>query len=103
MKTHTIEVTGISDELLKLLDERVRQRGGDRAALVRELIQKELRAAPPSSAEEAPPHPAMTFDEILMPVHRHVTESGITDEELDRLFEKAREQVRKQKKAAPSQ
>jgi metal-responsive CopG/Arc/MetJ family transcriptional regulator len=99
MKTHTIKVTGIPDDLLRLLDERLRRNGGDRAAFVRELIRKELQ--PP--AEEPRPHSGISFEEILAPVHQQVAESGITDEELDRLFEETREQVREEKRTAQSQ
>ncbi len=34
--------------------------------------------------------PPLTFDEILAPFRREVAESGITDEELDALFLRAR-------------
>lgn len=46
----------------------------------------------------------MTFEEILAPVHRQVKESSITEEELEQLFEKAREEVwqEKQKKSNSS-
>ncbi len=40
-------------------------------------------------AEHEPPLPPM-FDEILAPFRREVAESGITDEELDALFSRAR-------------
>jgi metal-responsive CopG/Arc/MetJ family transcriptional regulator len=102
METHVIEVTGISDELLRLLDERVRQKGGDRSSLIRELIQKELQGTPRSRRKTNRPHAEMSFEEILRPVHRQVEESGITDEELDRMFEEARAQVRSERKQSRS-
>jgi hypothetical protein len=38
MDNNKIEVTGISEPLLRLIDERVRHFGGDRAAYIRDLI-----------------------------------------------------------------
>jgi hypothetical protein len=43
----TIEVAGISDELLALLDRRARQIGVDRNSYVRKLIERAV--SPPSS------------------------------------------------------
>mgnify|MGYP002778672842 CR=1 FL=1 len=42
---NTIEVTGIPTQLLKLLDERVRQTGSDRAGYIRHLIEKDIYGA----------------------------------------------------------
>ncbi|BAY60737.1 hypothetical protein NIES22_07970 [Calothrix brevissima NIES-22] len=42
MESNKIEVTGISEPLLQLIDERVRQFGGDRAAYIRDLIQRDI-------------------------------------------------------------
>lgn len=45
MDNNTIEVTGIPKHLLKLLDERIRQKGGDRAGYIRQLIEKDILEA----------------------------------------------------------
>lgn len=37
-----IEVNGISEPLLRLIDERVRDFGGDRAAYIRDLIERDI-------------------------------------------------------------
>lgn len=37
-----------------------------------------------------PQKPSLTFDEILTPFRKEITESGISDEELDALFMQAR-------------
>ena len=39
---NTIEVTGIPPHLLKLIDEKVQQQGSDRAAYVRQLIERDI-------------------------------------------------------------
>lgn len=77
--THNIEVTGISEETLRLLDERVRQRGGDRSGYVRQVLDKDLRSP--------------TLTELLAPFRQQVAESGVDDEELDQLFSEARDDV----------
>lgn len=90
---HTIEVTGIPDDLLKLLDERVRQAGIDRTEYILKLLQRDLLSTPPQSHRDARPDADMTLAELLLPVHQQVKESGITEEELDDLFEEIREEV----------
>jgi hypothetical protein len=100
MGAHTIEIAGIPDELLDLLDQRVRHCGGDRASFIRDLIRKELqRDAPPSGGDPRSPTPT-SFAEILTPVHEQAAASGMTEEELDRLFEEARDRVRDEKRSA---
>lgn len=90
---HTIEVTGIPDDLLKLLDERVSQAGIDRTEYILKLLQRDLLSAPPQSHRDARPDADMTLAELLLPVHQQVKENGITEEELDDLFEEIREEV----------
>ncbi|MCG6135398.1 MAG: ribbon-helix-helix domain-containing protein [Nostoc sp. LLA-1] len=42
MDNHKIEVTGISEPLLKLIDERIRHQGSDRSAYIRDLIERDI-------------------------------------------------------------
>ncbi|MBE9210797.1 hypothetical protein IQ244_30705 [Nostoc sp. LEGE 06077] len=42
MENNKIEVTGINEPLLRLIDERVRHFGGDRAAYIRDLIERDI-------------------------------------------------------------
>ena len=42
MDNNIIEVTGIPEPLLRLIDERVREKGGDRSAYVRDLIERDI-------------------------------------------------------------
>ena len=76
---HTIEVTGIPEETLRLLDERVRQQGGDRAGYIRHLLDKDLHSP--------------TLSELLAPFRAQVVESGVEEEDLDQLFTEAREEA----------
>lgn len=89
MPTHTIEATGIPDDLFRRLDERVQAHGGDLSEYVREVLEKDLGV--PSAQE------AMTFDEITALMRRDFKESGMTEEEFDTLIEEAREEVWRKK------
>jgi hypothetical protein len=89
MGSHTIEVTEIPDELIELLDERIRQTGGDRASFLRELMQRELKGTPGPCPKNGHPNSEMSFKEILGPIHQQVEEQGTTPEELDQAFEEA--------------
>ncbi|MFN3650003.1 MAG: hypothetical protein ACK47B_10515 [Armatimonadota bacterium] len=63
MASHTIKVTGVSDELLRLLDERIRAKHATgRAEYIRELIRQDVLASENAGARR-------TFREIVEPVH----------------------------------
>ena len=72
----TIEVGGISDELLGLLDERARQIGIDRNSYVRKIIERAV----------APPGAATTLSELLTPVHDFTEAHGISDKDVEQFF-----------------
>jgi hypothetical protein len=85
MAIHTIEVTGISEETLRLLDERVRQQGCDRAEYIRHLLDKDLHSP--------------TLSELLAPFRQQVAESGMSEKDLDQLFAEAREEAYQERQA----
>lgn len=88
MPSHTIKVTGVSDELLKLLDERVRcQHSIGRSEYIRELIRKDVLGH------------GRTFREILAPVHAANRTLPDTDEELNTFFNEVRDEVYAEKHA----
>lgn len=68
--------------------------GQDVGAYVHQLIERDLKEKTQRG---------MRFDEILAPVRRGFEESGMTPEELDQMFEQAREEAwqEKQKKGSP--
>lgn len=81
MASHTIRVSGISDELLQRLDEKVRQQHAtSRAAYIRELIRRDL---------QSPVMPARTLREILAPVHAERRERGYSEGDVERFVEEA--------------
>ena len=72
----TIEIEGISDELLTRLDECAGQMGVDRSSYVRHLIERAV----------APPSAAGTLAELLASVHDFSEAHGIEEGEIERLF-----------------
>jgi len=72
----TIEIGGLSDELLIRLDERASQVGVDRDSYVRHLIERAV--APPSSAT--------SLAELLAPVHDYTEAHGLSEEESEQFF-----------------
>jgi len=76
--TQTIEVP-LPEELLRLVDERAQSAGLPRDAYIRAVLLSVVGAKP-------------TIDEILAPFRDHVVDSGVSDEELDRLFSDARDE-----------
>lgn len=85
MLIHTIEIVDIPEDLLRRLDKKVRERGGDRSSYIREVLEKDLREEAPSATT--------SFDEIAAPIRQDFQASGMTEEELDTLIEEAREEV----------
>ena len=82
------------------LRERAAQAGQSVEGFVRRLVEQEVLGAngdqaPLASAGQA----GRTFDEIFAPLRKEVEESGINDEELDRLLEQAREEVWQERRA----
>lgn len=80
MQTETIEITGLPLGTKTALEEVGRSRGKSFPDYLRDLLQNELLSEKP-------------FSEILEPIRRSFDESGMSEAELDTLFETAREQV----------
>ncbi len=79
MASHTIKVTGVSEELLALLDERIRaQHATGRSEYIRELIRREVLSAGSNAARGSE-----TFDQLLAPVHAHTRAQGVPVEEIE--------------------
>ena len=80
----TIEIP-VSDDLLRLLDERARRSGLKREDYVSALLSKDL-AGPPTLAQ------------VLAPFRKQVAASGVTDNELQQLFTQAREDPHRERR-----
>ena len=86
----TIEVTGISDELLSELDKRANQIGVDRSSYLLRLIERAV--SPPSSWSK--------LSELLAPVHDYTEAHGISENEIGQFFvEELAETRRKNQKS----
>ena len=97
MPSHTIKVTGVSPELLQLLDERIRaQHAAGRSDYIRELIRRDILGAPASGSAE----PARSFREILAPVHAETERQGYPDAEMDGDIEEAARETRAERRSA---
>ena len=74
--TRTIEIP-LPEDLLKLVDEKARSTGLKRDAYIRAVLSREVTGEP-------------SISEILSSFRDDVAASGISNEELDRLFSEAR-------------
>lgn len=70
----------LKPEVESLLEERARADGCDVEGYVKKLIEEDVSRK-------------RTFDEILAPFRQAVERSGISDDELDSLFNEARKEV----------
>jgi hypothetical protein len=94
-KTYTIQITGVPGELLRRLDERVQECGGDRSGYICEVLEKDLA--------EQMPHAGMTFREIFAPAQEGFDQSGMTDEELSDFIEAEVKAYRAERRAREQQ
>lgn len=80
-QTESIEITGLPQGTREALDEIGHDDGKTAEEFVRAMIEVEILARRP-------------FSEILAPIRKSFEESGMTEDELDALVERARERVR---------
>jgi hypothetical protein len=84
----TIEVTGISEELLARLDRRAREIGVDRDSFLRKVIER----------AHAPPSSAATMVELLAPIHDFTEAHGFSEAEIERFFGEQLAESRRQRR-----
>ena len=77
--TRTIELP-IPDELLRLVDERALTAGLQREAYIRSVLSREVNSEP-------------SLGEILGAFREQMTDSGVSDDELDSIFSQAQEEA----------
>lgn len=75
--SHSIEVSGVPDDLLTRLDQRVEKAGCDRASYIVNLLSRDLDEC-------------SAVEETVALFRQQVEESGISDAEFDELIEAAR-------------
>jgi len=76
--TRTIEIP-LPEELLRLVDDKAHRSGLDRDTYIRAVLSKDVTGEP-------------SISEILSSFRDQVVQSGINDDELDRVFREAREE-----------
>jgi len=81
MRTETIQIKDLPADTMQALVDRARQAGTTPEEIARRLIEEGLLPKDRS------------FDEILAPFRRQVEQSGVTDDQLDALFTRARKEV----------
>jgi len=82
---HTIEIP-IPDELLALIDQRARGAGVEREEYIRSVLSRDVKAG-------------ASLTEVLAPFRADVAASGISDEELETLFARARDDSHRERRA----
>lgn len=82
-QTETIEITGLPEGTREAIRELSQSKGKSADEYLRTLIEAELLSQ-------------QTFAEILAPIREGFRKSGMTEEQLDALFEEARQKVHQQ-------
>jgi len=90
----TITLT-LPPETERKLKEHAAQSGQSVERFLQQLVEREVLGSAGKGATA--PHAGMTFDEILAPVRQGFQESGLSEAELDQLFEEAREEARQER------
>ena len=85
----TISITLTPDQERKLA-ELARQHGKDPSAYVHEVVAAYLNVAGPKGDK--------TFEEILAPIWEGWRQSGMTEDEVDELFEQELQEVRRERR-----
>ena len=73
MPTHTIKISGLSEETLRRLDRRARAQGEGRSDHVRKLIEQDF-------AHEEARQSGRSFDEALAAIRQGFAESGLSED-----------------------
>lgn len=83
-QTETIEITGLPEGTREAIRELSQSKGKSADEYLRTLIEAEILSQ-------------QTFAEILAPIREGFRKSGMTEEQLDALFEEARQKVHQEK------
>jgi len=99
MASHTIKVTGVSGELLELLDQRIRmQHSTGRSEYIRELIRRDVLGSP-GATPSAWPSAEMPFHELLAPVQEEAARRGESEDQTEEFLRQELEAHRKERRA----
>lgn len=84
MSTLSLQDLGLRPAVLRAVEEKATRAGKTTPEYVRALVERDLLADQP-------------FDEILRPVREDFRKSGVTEEDLDRVIERARKAAKRPK------
>ncbi len=84
LETETIEISGLSMDTIRVIDERAELAGKSRAEYAQSVLEREARVP-------------MSMHDLYAPVREQIAASGISDEELDALLDEARTEVWQEK------
>jgi hypothetical protein len=87
--TITIELRPDDEQVLR---ERARESGQELPEYVHRVLEEHIRSVP------RPEVPPKTFDQILAPVWEGWRQSGMTEDEIDDLFQQELQEVRRQRR-----
>ena len=85
-QTESIEIAGLPLGTKKAIEQLSRSKGKSAEEYLRMLIEAEILSE-------------QTFSEILAPIRQSFRESGLSEQQLDALFEDARDKVHREKPA----
>lgn len=88
---YTVEVSGISEQQLRRLDELARERGSNRSQVIRDILARELDGDPADMAIQS-------FDAALAPLRAGFAESGMSEEEAEALLDEGLRAVRAERR-----
>ncbi|MBA2736944.1 MAG: hypothetical protein H0U50_09195 [Pyrinomonadaceae bacterium] len=84
MLTDTIQVSGLSEAMVEAVNERAKEVGVAAEDYVRYLIEEDLAST-------------LSMRVLFAPVREQIREGGVSEAELDKLLEEAREEVYREK------
>jgi len=98
MASRTIKVTGVPEELLQLLDRRIRaQHATGRSEYIRELIRRDVLVTP-GAATSGWPSPEVPFGELLAPIQAEAERAGEGEDETEKFLREQLEAHRRQRR-----
>lgn len=85
METMTLTIQ-VSQNIGAVLEEKAKRQGKDVSSYIEDLIERDLNGR-------------KTLDEILAPIRKNFSESGLTEDDLDTLIERERQAMWEEKNA----
>jgi len=88
LETEVLQIDGLSEDTLRVIEERASLTGKSREEYVVGVLERDAKAP-------------LSLRDLYAPVRAQISESGVTDEELDALLEEAREDAWRERHQEP--